>query len=215
MVLLSGRLIIVLGFICYFGRLILLLIKYKNRKQIFWLKEVIVFLFVIYICMVVSVTLFPLPIGFHSNTENLYGAINIIPLVSIFKSISQIGNAYGGDSQFMIGLVVRNVGGNILLLMPLSFLAPLIWNKFKRYKNIMLLGLVISVSIELLQLVETLSGAWGRITDIDDVICNVLGVTVGYLIYKFTFRIIEHFQIKILQKLNSGTTELFDKNNEV
>ncbi|WP_307406767.1 VanZ family protein [Neobacillus ginsengisoli] len=216
MLLLSGRLIVVLGFICYLGRLILLWIKYKNQKQVFWLKEVIVFLFVIYICMVVSVTLFPIPIGFHSNTENIYRSINVMPLVSIIKSISQIGIAYGGDAQFMIGLIVRNVGGNILLLMPLSFLAPLIWNKFKRFKNIMLLGFVISVSIELLQLVETmLSGGWGRITDINDVICNVLGVTVGYLIYKFTFKLIDHFQIKILQKLNSGRSELFDKNNEV
>jgi glycopeptide antibiotics resistance protein len=215
MLLLSGRLIIVLGFICYLGRLILLLIKNKNQKQVFWLREVIVFLLVIYICLVLSVTLFPIPIGFHYNTENIYRSINVIPLVTIIKSISQIGIAYGGDTQFMIGLIARNVGGNILLLMPLGLLAPLIWTKFKRYKNIMLLGFVISVSIELLQLVETLSGGWGRITDIDDVICNVLGVTVGYLIYKFIFKIIDHFQIKILQELNSGTTELFDKNNEV
>jgi glycopeptide antibiotics resistance protein len=71
--------------------------------------------------MVVSVTLFPIPIGFHSNTENVYRSINVIPLVSIIKSISQIGIAYDGDAQFMIVLIVRNVGGNILLLMPLSF----------------------------------------------------------------------------------------------
>jgi glycopeptide antibiotics resistance protein len=215
MLLLSGRLIIVLGFICYLGRLILLLIKNKKQKQVFWLREVIVFLLVIYICLVVSVTLFPIPIGFHYHTENIYRSINVIPLVSIIKSISQIGIAYSGDAQFMIGLIERNVGGNILLLIPLGFLAPLIWNKYKRYKNIMLLGFVISVSIELLQLVETLSGGWGRITDIDDVICNALGVSVGYLIYKFIFKIIDHFQIKILQELNSGRSELFDKNNEV
>ena len=71
--------------------------------------------------MVVAVTLFPLPIGFPFNIENLNRSVNIIPFASIIKDINQIGSAYDGDSLFMIGLIVRNVGGNILLLMPLGF----------------------------------------------------------------------------------------------
>lgn len=69
------------------------------------------FLFVVYICMVVAVTLFPLPIGFPSNIENLNRSVNIIPFASIIKDINQIGSAYDGDALFMIGLIVRNVGG--------------------------------------------------------------------------------------------------------
>jgi glycopeptide antibiotics resistance protein len=209
--LISGRLLIVLGVICYLvGRGILLGIKYKKQKQVYWLKEAIRFLFVIYICMVVSVTLFPLPIGFHSNSENVYRLINVMPLVSIINNIGQIGIAYGGDAQFMIGLIARNVGGNILLLMPLGFLAPIVWNKYKHFKNIIFLGFVISITIETLQFMESLAGGWGRITDIDDVICNVIGIILGFIIYKFTFKIVDKFQIKILQKLNSGNSELFD-----
>lgn len=50
----------------------------------------------------------------------------------------------------MIGLIVRNVGGNILLLMFLGFLVFILWDKYKKFKNIILLGFFILVSIELL-----------------------------------------------------------------
>lgn len=161
--------------------------------------------------MVVAVTLFPLPIGFPSSVENLNRSVNIIPFASIIKDIGQIGSAYDGDVLFMIGLIVRNVGGNVLLLMPLGFLAPLIWNKFNKVKNTILLGFIISVSIELLQLIESLVNGWGRITDIDDVICNVLGSIIGYSIYKITLKLAATFNIQVLDKTNFKGVEFIDK----
>ncbi len=67
--------------------------------------------------------------------------------------------------------------------MPLGFLAPILWDKYKKFKSTVLLGFSISASIELLQLIESLFSGVGRITDIDDVICNVIGSIVGYCIY--------------------------------
>ncbi len=84
--------------------------------------------------MVVSVTLFPFPIGFKANIENVILSINIIPLKSFIYNISQIGIAYDGDVPFMIGQIVRNVGSNILLLMPLGFLAPILWKQIRILK---------------------------------------------------------------------------------
>ena len=80
-----------------------ILIGFKNKKHVNWWKELISFLFAVYICMVVAVTLFPLPIGFPFSVENLSRSINIIPFVSIIKDIGQIGSAYDGDVLFMIG----------------------------------------------------------------------------------------------------------------
>lgn len=186
----NGNLIVVLGVIGYLVvRGVLIRIKYRKQKQIYWLKEVTSLLFVTYIYMIVSVTLFPLPLGFDFNYENVSRFINIVPLASIIENINKIGIAYDGDVQFMIGLILRNVGGNILLFMPLGFLVPVVWNKFKSFKNVLLLGLIASISIEILQLLESFTGRWGRITDIDDVIFNVLGIMIGYLIYKFTFKL--------------------------
>ncbi|WP_176546479.1 VanZ family protein [Bacillus wiedmannii] len=205
----NGSVFIIVGVICY---LIVrsIFIGMKSKKGVNWWKELISFLFVIYIGMVVAITLFPIPIGFSTGIENIRLSINIIPFASIIKDIGKIGIAYDGDVLFMIGLIVRNVGGNILLLMPLGFLAPIIWDKFKKIKNTILLGLAISISIELLQLIESLFSSWIRITDIDDVICNVIGSIVGYFIYKITLMLASKFNIQVLNKTNSKGVESID-----
>ncbi|MGY2613540.1 VanZ family protein [Bacillus pretiosus] len=205
----NGSVFIIVGVICY---LIVrsIFIGMKSKKGVNWWKELISFLFVIYIGMVVAITLFPIPIGFSTGIENIRLSINIIPFASIIKDIGKIGITYDGDVLFMIGLIVRNVGGNILLLMPLGFLAPIIWDKFKKIKNTILLGLAISISIELLQLIESLFSSWIRITDIDDVIRNVIGSIVGYFIYKITLMLASKFNIQVLNKTNSKGVESID-----
>lgn len=200
----SGELIIRVGLISYIvGRAIMLGITFKNQKAIYWLKEILKFLFVLYMLMVVSVTLFPLGLPFGFYPEYIKNGLNLIPFVSIIKDISQIGIAYGGDAPVMIGLIVRNVGGNILLLMPLGVLVPILFHTYRHLKKIVILGLLTSISIESIQILEIVVGAWGRTVDIDDVICNVLGATLGYLIYKITFKLADIFQIKIVQNLKS------------
>ncbi|MCU5376193.1 VanZ family protein [Bacillus cereus] len=205
----NGSTFILLGVICY---LIVrsIFIGVRSKKDVNWWKELISFLFVIYIGMVIAVTLFPIPIGFPTGIENIRLSINIIPFASIIKDIGKIGIAYDGDVLFMIGLIVRNVGGNILLLMPLGFLAPIIWDICKKIKNTILLGLAISISIELLQLIESLFSSWIRITDIDDVICNVIGSIVGYFIYKITLMLATKYNIQVLNKTNSKGVESID-----
>ncbi|SFL57729.1 VanZ like family protein [Gracilibacillus orientalis] len=211
MYLIEGSIFMALGMILYLvGRGILIGIRYKNNKQIYWLKESIGFLFMLYICMVVPLTLFPIPVGFAYDLGNNFHSLNLIPLKLIIDDISQIGIAYGGDVPFMIRQIARNVGGNILLLMPLAFLAPILWDKFKSFRRILLLGFGVSISIEIVQFIGPTAAGWGRVTDIDDVILNVLGVMIGYLIYKLTFKIVDTFQIGALQKLNAG---LIDNNN--
>ncbi|WP_141544736.1 VanZ family protein [Bacillus thuringiensis] len=210
MYMINGSLFIILGVICY---LIVrgILIGTKNKKHMIWWKEIISFLFVVYICMVVAVTLFPLPIGFPSNIENLNRSVNIIPFASIIKDINQIGSAYDGDALFMIGLIVRNVGGNILLLMPLGFLAPILWDKYKKFKNTILLGFTISVSIELLQLIESLFSGWTRVIDTDDVICNILGSILGYCIYTILLKLSTKFNIRKSEKNDGSNMEFINK----
>ena len=214
--LLNGRLVIILGILCYMAvRSIIVGTRYKQLKQIFWLKEIINLLFVLYILLVVSVTLFPLALWIDFNSEYIKFNINLIPFVAIIKDVKQIGIAYDGDAVFMIELIIRNVGGNILLFMPFGFLSPIVWNKYKYLKNIVLLGLFVSISIELFQLLELIAGGYGRTVDIDDVICNGLGVILGYLIYQFLFKLGDKFQLEILQNLTSKNTREFNNDHRV
>lgn len=174
--------IIVLGLICYAAVRVISLRRRKHGKRFCWFDELVKILFWLYIIMVISVTLFPLGIGFG---EFSFRDINFIPLVSIISDISRIGTAYDGDTAFLVGLIVKNVGGNILLLMPLGFLAPILRARCRGLKNTLVLGFLVSFSIECLQLVELLFGAGlARVVDIDDIIFNVLGAGLGYLVYK-------------------------------
>lgn len=201
MVLLNGSLIIYFGVTCFIlGRGIFVGVKHKNKKQVNWLKEGFYFLFVLYLLMVVSVTLFPFALWIDFHWENIKYGINLIPLVSILKDIGSIGTAYDGDTGFMIGLIVRNVGGNILLLIPIGFFVPILFRN--NMKRTVILGFFISVSIEFIQFFELLAGGRGRTVDVDDVLLNVIGVCFGYLIFKAIFKVFDRYQIKFLQNLN-------------
>lgn len=67
---------------------------------------------------------------------------------------------------------------NIVLFVPLGLLAPMIWQKLDKLTNILGVGLGFTLLIEVSQLLNF------RSTDIDDVILNVLGAAVGFVIYK-------------------------------
>jgi glycopeptide antibiotics resistance protein len=177
--------IIVAGLFLYcLALLSVILIKWKYIKSINWKREGLKVLLLIYILLVIKVTMFPILINSTRTEELTMLSINLIPLVSVFSEIGQIGTAYDGDSLFMIKLILRNVGGNILLLMPLGFLAPILWNRLKSLKSVLLLGLLVSITIESLQLVEMAAGiGFGRAADIDDVICNTTGACIGYYIF--------------------------------
>jgi glycopeptide antibiotics resistance protein len=200
MYLINGEFFNIIGVICYLAIRGFIFIKNKKKPQIL-LNEMTKLLFVIYCLMVVSVTLFPFPIGFPVEYENLSVYLNLTPLVSILKQVSLIGTAYDGDILFMIGLIIRNVGGNILLFVPLGFLVPLIWKSVIHFKHIFLFAIGISVTIELLQLLESIFGGWGRVTDIDDVICNVAGAILGYYINKWFMLLTGRYQSSFVHRL--------------
>lgn len=73
---------------------------------------------------------------------------------------------------------------NFVLLIPCGFLLPLIVKKFDSFKQILLINLGISMSIELSQLFNN------RKTDIDDIILNVLGAIIGYIVYKLVSKLL-------------------------
>ena len=67
---------------------------------------------------------------------------------------------------------------NIIMFMPLGFLLPLIWENFRNAKKVVLMGFLMSLTIEICQLFNI------RTTDIDDLMMNTLGALVGYCCWK-------------------------------
>lgn len=72
---------------------------------------------------------------------------------------------------------------NVLLFVPLGFLLPLVWAKTDRVLTIIVSGFSLSLLIEMFQLLNN------RATDVDDLIMNVLGAVLGYLLFKLFVRL--------------------------
>lgn len=112
------------------------------------------------------------------GTKNAFNNIDFIPFVSsieIFKNC-QLINYY---KPFIL-----LVGGNLIMLMPLALLVPLINREKFKLKQIIVLAMCVSFSIECLQLLTNiLNNNILRAVEIDDFIQNVSGCILAYLIF--------------------------------
>jgi len=77
----------------------------------------------------------------------------------------------------------EQVLGNFVMLLPLGIYIPLVFPKLSGFFKVFIVCLLVSVSIELMQLITSY-----RSTDIDDVILNTSGAVIGYVIYKIIRR---------------------------
>lgn len=148
----------------------------KCRKKVFVLKrEFFLFVFAGYCIIIISATIMPqwctstidgvTHIEFIRNEPKF----NFIP----FRSISSFMGLTGENSTI-------NLFANVFLLFPFGLLFPVIWSAYK--KKTLIYGMLISVMIEVLQIIP------GRSTDIDDIILNVLGCSIGYGITRLFVR---------------------------
>ena len=71
--------------------------------------------------------------------------------------------------------IAVNIAGNLLIFMPLGFLAPYIWKKLKA--KAILIGFGLSCFVEFIQLFTD------RNSDYNDIILNTIGTAIGYAIF--------------------------------
>jgi glycopeptide antibiotics resistance protein len=74
---------------------------------------------------------------------------------------------------------MRNLFGNLALLLPLGLLGPIVFPALDRWWRVALLALLVSTAIELTQLLVP-----DRSADIDDVIVNVTGAMIGFFLLR-------------------------------
>ncbi len=79
---------------------------------------------------------------------------------------------------------------NVSLFLPFGLLFPFIYKKATLAKTT-LIGLSLSLVVEIAQIFIN-----GRDCDIDDLLCNVLGTVIGYLMYAFMKKILPKFTCK-------------------
>ena len=158
----------------------LLLSKYvKNNRP---MKINLWIFFVLYVMLLTTVTLFD---GFYGRRgfssinwtkdilrNYMQNSMNFIPFKTIIGYIKPLDNLPSST-------IITNIVGNIIACMPFAFFLPLLFKKQNKLKIFTLTMILIVLLIELLQFI-TLSGSF----DIDDLILNVLGAVILFLILK-------------------------------
>lgn len=127
----------------------------KQGKRIVIYKEVMSLIFIIYVlCLYYIVT--------YKNIN--YGGVNLVPFKEMFRY------------SFMSDKFIKNIIGNIVLFIPYGYFSSYFLNNKKFSFNI-LFTLIVTLSIELVQY------NIGRTFDIDDIILNVIGGVIGFVVY--------------------------------
>jgi glycopeptide antibiotics resistance protein len=162
-----------------------------------WLCLSLQVLFGIYLMGVADLVVFPIviPDDWPENlnllgfTSNLNQNINLIPFDyrNMFSHLS--------DGSISPYIVLREIGGNILLTMPFGFGIHLF--RSIRRRNIIGLAIATGLILEGAQLLIILFiGPSMHSVDINDVILNALGVLVGYICYQALIRAVNQVRIK-------------------
>ena len=78
---------------------------------------------------------------------------------------------------------VVNLVGNVVMFVPLGYFIPRVGTKYRRFFRCMGLVLLLILAVEILQLVTLLGSC-----DIDDLLLNILGAAMGYVLWKMRKR---------------------------
>ena len=87
---------------------------------------------------------------------------------------------------------------NVLLFVPLGVLLPCLWREYRTMRRTVLFGLVTSLGIEISQIFTF------RATDVNDLITNVAGTAIGYLVGNTIIK-----KIPQLDRLGTKDSELY------
>lgn len=85
----------------------------------------------------------------------------------------------GGENSVFWRHAVINLAGNVGMFVPLGFFLPRIFPRVRKFLSTFFLCLLSIVAVEIIQYFTMLGAC-----DIDDLILNMIGICVGYLLSK-------------------------------
>ncbi len=129
---------------------------FQKKERFVLYKELLYLTFIIYILCLFQVVTYRDVVSFARN--------NFIPFKEILRY--KIGSR----------LFIRNIVGNMLIFLPYGFFTSLIIKPKNKY---VMLSLIVIASIS----IECVQRSIGRIFDVDDILLNIIGGMIGYLLY--------------------------------
>lgn len=131
---------------------VILMLVKAQGRKIRSIHTIGVFLYVCVLAGIFSVTGIP-----NIKYWRLDFSYNVIPMVDIFSS----------TTQYLL---------NVLMFIPVGFLLPFLWERYQGIKQVLKFGCFLTMFIETAQIFTF------RTTDIDDILTNLLGALLGYLL---------------------------------
>ena len=128
----------------------------KNKLKFCFYEEMFKLAFMIYVIGLFYLVTFQ---------DVSWSTSNFIPFKEIFRY------------NIFSAMFFKNVIGNMIIFIPYGFFISY-FLKLDKSKQVIFLSLITSITIEITQLII------GRVFDVDDILLNVLGGIVGYLLYK-------------------------------
>ena len=152
--------------------IIVRIVVWIRQKRIDWKREAVLLLMYINLAVIIRFVFFPKALVNGHVQPLVYDPaavfpfrMNLIPLVHLLD--------YNNARD-----IVWNIVGNVTMFIPSGIVLPVVYKKLNSFGKVIAAGAFISLCIEILQLPFA-----SRASDIDDLILNTLGVTVGYGIY--------------------------------
>ncbi|CEK38411.1 VanZ family protein [Paraclostridium sordellii] len=168
----------------------------KLRRTLDLTKEGALLILVIYFLILIRLTIFKFSIIMISSPLNSYqytflgvdGIINIIP----FKETVNILRDGIHNNGIIKGIIL-----NVIYFIPLGFLLPLLFKKINSFLKIILISTITSSLIEIIQLFTIFS-----VSNIDDVIFNIIGSAIGLICFKLFEKIVKKLNIEqVIEKI--------------
>ena len=105
--------------------------------------------------------------------KQIRGNLNLVP----FHTIRLFLNVLGRKDYLSAAIV--NLGGNVIMFIPLGYFLPKVFPALRKFWRTILATVLIITAVEVAQLFTLLGKC-----DIDDLILNAIGATIGYGIHK-------------------------------
>lgn len=151
----------------------------KNSKSLS--HRIPVAIFVIYSAVMVLLLFGRSGAGHGSYVEQLHNNLNTVPLKTVTNYLYVLKNM---DNEYLLRHAFINLAGNVVMFVPLGLFLPWIYPKLRSLWRFLLAVIAIIIAVEAIQLFTLLGSC-----DVDDLILNVVGASVGFIVFRIGFAV--------------------------
>lgn len=143
----------------------------KSKNQLYGLIRIILVMLLFAYVMFISWRMFFYAYGSYYRSYSALPEYNLIPFKTLLSLIVNF-------EYYELDVWIYNLFGNIAAFVPFGLLLPAVFNVKKKFAVTILLSLIFLLGAETAQLIFRVG-----VFDVDDLILNMTGVILGYLIY--------------------------------